>query len=859
MEDRACFRPHVNHLWSIWYGIAVTALQAYIAVNSAKRLLEWYEFEWDDKEGNEVQACLLLTGIAVLLLPLFLTASVFKVGNLANDGFKLGRNLSTCSNDDVKPSSHGFHAAWKHGGPTAPFLHLVAAFCLLLPNLLLQAKLIKVELLPKEDVWKTDLDFLVSSYDRFVVLSFMTSPNTENNTVKPPTIGPISPTPPVAQGLLLRPGQDGEKIGPVSIEFFNYALALAVYAVRYPAVFWNTNKCWGAIFSFQLFINGIQNLFIYAGVCILYKVHVIGPSGILSSLPMKFGNHFFLLNPHVTLALLVFTICLVLSSSLVLYLYGYGRYNAFLRHEKACKVITVEGREWGYLTHCAALCVLLAITVVEGPLLVDLAVIYKSNLDSTVLFSVIAAVCHLFIWVVLWLILTIKQKWEFKLRVTVGKAAVKSARSIKLLTDVELLSSCESSAPLLVVASGRTYTVCDSSPKKTIINVIHKNAMERKARLQEMSTSNTKDRIDDEEQIYWLRPKPLSPKNSPDSEVSDQISWQRKAVQKPKVTFDQSIVGPKDEPEGDDGDYARLRELPIINSKLSPQEDIYLKASKVNKSQYASSDCKKLAPTCSDYEDPSPLLTPEPADLVLPPPPDAPATPRCLLRADSGMPNDLTPRSDSEISGSPPDHSETSSGVHSNSSRESHNAASGQQKTENLVDNKNNTQWNNNALPREINPQEPGEVVICRRVDTETIAVPNNVQDKFGRSTNMKMTSFTDSQSATLPHFPTQQVGIPYPHCSTMPLPPVAPPPIVHPPCNYPRHTTIPSHHNGVRLFTPNMPNIYAKRPIVHRYTQHHSFPQLMNPLKFNFRNTSERDSANFSMASSGESDTYHS
>ena len=38
------------------------------------------------------------------------------------------------------------------------------------------------------------------------------------------------------------------------------------------------------------------------------------------------------------------------------------------------------------------------------------------------------------------------------------------------------------------------------------------------------------------------------------------------------------------------------------------------------------------------------------------------------------MPHDLTPRSDSEASGSPPDHSETSSGVHSNSSRESNNA-----------------------------------------------------------------------------------------------------------------------------------------------------------------------------------------
>lgn len=65
---------------------------------------------------------------------------------------------------------------------------------------------------------------------------------------------------------------DEEKWGPVSIEFFNYALALAVYAVRYPAVFWNTNKWWGIIFSFQLFINGLQNLLVYVGICVLYKV-----------------------------------------------------------------------------------------------------------------------------------------------------------------------------------------------------------------------------------------------------------------------------------------------------------------------------------------------------------------------------------------------------------------------------------------------------------------------------------------------------------------------------------------------------------------------------------------------------------
>lgn len=32
---------------------------------------------------------------------------------------------------------------WQHGGPTAPFLHLVIAFCLLLPKVTMEAKLIE--------------------------------------------------------------------------------------------------------------------------------------------------------------------------------------------------------------------------------------------------------------------------------------------------------------------------------------------------------------------------------------------------------------------------------------------------------------------------------------------------------------------------------------------------------------------------------------------------------------------------------------------------------------------------------------------------------------------------------------------
>lgn len=111
---------------------------------------------------------------------------------------------------------------------------------------------------------------------------------------------------------------------------------------------------------------------------------------------------------------------------------------------------------------------------------------------------------------------------------------------------------------------------------------------------------------------------------------------------------------------------------------------------------------------------------------------------------------------------------------------------------------------------------------------------------RFGRSTNMRLTSFTDHQpssdgnkssASTLPHYPTQPIGgniAPYSHCSTMP--PILTASTAASGCvggivnnsnnnnygSFPRpHTTIPVHHNGVRFCNPSQPTVinpYAKR-----------------------------------------------
>lgn len=123
-------------------------------------------------------------------------------------------------------------------------------------------------------------------------------------------------------------------------------MALGVYSVRYPAVFWSCNKVLGTLFSIQLVVNSAQSLIAYAGMSILYKIQVFGPHKVLPLMRQKrvystsahftdglqrivtnlFGeNSHLILNPHVTLALFALSSVLVLCSSMVTYLYAYGR------------------------------------------------------------------------------------------------------------------------------------------------------------------------------------------------------------------------------------------------------------------------------------------------------------------------------------------------------------------------------------------------------------------------------------------------------------------------------------------------------------------------------------------------------
>ena len=145
---------HCNSLWSLWYGVLTLALQAYVVYKCVTRFLTYIALPWpEDKQPYlELNLYVGLVGAGVVLLPFFFISFMFKIGNLPNDGYKLGYNLSTCSLDppSVLARSAGLvRNAWHHGGPTSSFIHLVSSFCFLLPRIIIEAKLIEVGFLSR--------------------------------------------------------------------------------------------------------------------------------------------------------------------------------------------------------------------------------------------------------------------------------------------------------------------------------------------------------------------------------------------------------------------------------------------------------------------------------------------------------------------------------------------------------------------------------------------------------------------------------------------------------------------------------------------------------------------------------------
>ncbi|GJQ71262.1 tinc [Trypoxylus dichotomus] len=659
-----CSAIHFNNLWSVWYGALGGIFQVCVALKCTKRLLNYSVLSWPSNlplPSFEMNTSLVLTGAAILLIPFFVVTAIFKVGNLANDGHKLGRHLSACSKERASEqfaSTNGCNC-WKFGGPTGPFLHIVIAFCLILPKLLMQARFIEAGFFPQEMIWRTDLNFMSLHNDQMVILNFMTlTSNETKDTNVEKSISSMSLTSAVVSILKDYIGTDDrnynviehERSNQISIEFINFTLALGIYA---------------------LLINGMQILLSYAGVSILYKVQIMGG---LKALPFykhqiaksvfTHNSTPFLLNSLVSILLYILYILLIISSSLVFYLYGHIRFKNFLNQNCQRKVILLkEGNtsRWIYFTHCAALFLLIAIGVCSAPLFYDYTIVYRGSLNSTILFCIIGGILHLFLWIVLWLFLTIKQNWDFKLRITIGNASVKQSSSIKLAAEVFHSKRHDSfDQPLLVASNGYVYSVSESNLKNDIVDILHKDLNKGGAR--SADTLSSDDNSDN--QIYWLKSELFDSRNSHFKHIKEKNSAEQTTSR--MCAHDDGDYATLKKPENKEVDDITevdklLSEVHIMDISYANTNQDLIPIEEESKEDSTEHLIPNTSPKTTVIESSNTVITHEPQKIQL----------HKCKRTTSIVHDEGITKYDSismESSNSPPDHpdSETSSGVHSN-------------------------------------------------------------------------------------------------------------------------------------------------------------------------------------------------
>ncbi|KAL1505371.1 hypothetical protein ABEB36_004954 [Hypothenemus hampei] len=865
---------HLNNLWSIWYGIICAILQGYLAYRCLKEILGYSVLLWPDGLPYlELNCSLGLNGAVFLLLPIFFTVTILKIGNLANDGYKIGRQTSMCSREPSDILGNSSHCGlFRYGGPTAPFIHVAIAFCLLVPKVLLEAKMIRAGFLSQDYVWHTDLDFLIVHKNRSMVLTFTRlNENFSDGSIGlpekfyDPGFGTVfsgaNVTHTVIKTLKDIIGHETRKYesiketgglwnSSVSLEYINLIVALLIYSVRYPAIFWSANKFLGLLFSFMLFVNGLHIVLTFSGISILYKIHVADLWQLMSS--NENNKHFnhptpYLLNAQVTFALYMLSTLLILASSVVMYFYGHTRFIEFLNHQRDRKVITLQGSSsnaWMYFAHFAAFCVIISIGITIAPLVHDFVITYGWSRDDVLLICIVYNVFHLILWIIVWIYLSFKRNWTFKIRISIGEAVIKESRSLRLIHSVHLNNQLNDvgsgQQPFLIIGNGRTYTVSDTLPKRAIMDVLQRNVLVKK------SKSNGSMALSDDlsDEIYWLRPNREG--NFQSQNRSRYLRWFRKKS-KQKLVFEEtknatakrtkssvrnSVIPGIDE---DDGDYATLRELPIPSmSKRNDDsnKDVKLLACVHDEEITYASASQDFTPPILQGS----LMEPIVVHTDFQSQPSTSGANDRLLRTDSGIlaqAEDIHGRSNSlstECSQvSPPEppgssHSESSSGVHSNESQE--NSAI-------KLANKQTSEWkvsHNDTTTSLINldgtiDANPESTVVIRRMSlrphpNEGVAEAILKEDPYGRATNMRMTSFMDtktgilgqqSSSATLPHYPTQPSvqNVYSNNCSTMPLPQHTSNNIPHQmtngnSCNVYtnrlQHTTIPTHLNGVKI-----------------------------------------------------------
>ncbi|VDO06978.1 unnamed protein product [Rodentolepis nana] len=313
----ASFTKVVNcdNLWRPWYIILVTCLQAYILYSGIARYIAFKEDYYDPKYGGNWNSDALNFYLSMLIIGsffacLFLYTSITRGSNLAGEGMTLGQGMPVCFSQP--PRNYPWQA---HQAPLSQQEGSNAGLYATANGVLGRGNLSaglgpagEEDGLPQFDTWSARSALHLPPTDFFgypIIPSMFRSVMSTGGTIATgakeggwtllgnlwrhfkrqfiPTSSLMHIISAYAFFLAL-PVLEAQRINhhvlhfenvlgsnlnlilraspanAMSLEYFNLLFAFAALALRYPAIFWQTNHCFAFTFSLLLVILGIQGL-----------------------------------------------------------------------------------------------------------------------------------------------------------------------------------------------------------------------------------------------------------------------------------------------------------------------------------------------------------------------------------------------------------------------------------------------------------------------------------------------------------------------------------------------------------------------------------------------------------------------
>lgn len=201
-------------------------------------------------------------------------------------------------------------------------------------------------------------------------------------------------------------------------------------------------------------------------------MQVLGVSKMIKEWPAGSSTYNLVLDYLDTAVLFTITTVLIFVSNSIIYYYGYSRFNSFVKRQTGGHK-TVTDAYSSLMPYCASVLTLLAVIASESPLLYNAIVVFRSSLNGVVLVCLLNSTAHVFVWISMWSVLTLKPCWKFNLHLFLDydPAATAGAPS-----DGGGGGGDDDGqrVPVLVVAQGATYSLTEKTAKHIVTSVVER-------------------------------------------------------------------------------------------------------------------------------------------------------------------------------------------------------------------------------------------------------------------------------------------------------------------------------------------------------------------------------------------------